>query len=580
MNTKIATAVPAVVAEGKDSRTVLKEKSAHELFFAVVGPVGAGSSHVARQLERKLLSTQFNGKHFTCKILKASNAIREWGIAHNEYDHALPSPIDEKERMQGLGDKMREKDNAEIAVSLAKEIAKTRAEMQGKPFNDGQPVDPDGEPRAYIIDSLKHPAEVNLLRRLYGDAFVLIGVVCSEGVRRERLLNNFFNGRERERPENKEKIENFMSRDANDSDHSSGQHVTDAFQEADFFVDNTPHLTAPDGNWEEVIDDELQGKFDRLISAITHKKIVRPFIAETAMHVAHSAKLRSSCLSRQVGAALIDEAGNIIAIGTNEVPKAGGGVYGEDQLRAVVENRCAFCATPHCSNNLHQNELISDALHALFGKDMSEEMKDEKLRVLRKTQLGGLLEFSRSVHAEMDALLSAARTGVPAVGTRLFVTTFPCHYCARHIVSAGVYEVQYIEPYPKSRALDLHRDAIETVPENWIPPRKTTYFDDVDTERQERHKAVAQGDALGAENPPLVGLKVGEVPAGAGKVLFRPFVGIAPKLYGRVFLKDREYKDKITGEFRMGDAEWGSSWSQHKVSYARLEADLAAKSAS
>ena len=70
----------------------------------------------------------------------------------------------------------------------------------------------------------------------------------------------------------------------------------------------------------------------------------------------------------------------------------------------------------------------------------------------------------------MDALLSAGREGVSTVGTRLFVTTFPCHYCARHIVGAGVYEVQYIEPYPKSLALELHNDAIETNPFKWQPP--------------------------------------------------------------------------------------------------------------
>ena len=37
--------------------------------------------------------------------------------------------------------------------------------------------------------------------------------------------------------------------------------------------------------------------------------------------------------------------------------------------------------------------------------------------------------------------MSAGRKGASTLGTRLFVTTFPCHYCARHIVSAGVDEV-------------------------------------------------------------------------------------------------------------------------------------------
>jgi len=37
---------------------------------------------------------------------------------------------------------------------------------------------------------------------------------------------------------------------------------------------------------------------------------------------------------------------------------------------------------------------------------------------------------------------------------------FPCHYCEGQIVSGGVDEVQFIEPYPKSLAIDLHDDSI------------------------------------------------------------------------------------------------------------------------
>jgi hypothetical protein len=42
----------------------------------------------------------------------------------------------------------------------------------------------------------------------------------------------------------------------------------------------------------------------------------------------------------------------------------------------------------------------------------------------------------------------------------MYVTTFPCHSCARHIVASGISRVVYIEPYPKSLALTLHVDAV------------------------------------------------------------------------------------------------------------------------
>jgi deoxycytidylate deaminase len=192
------------------------------------------------------------------------------------------------------------------------------------------------------------------------------------------------------------------------------------------------------------------------------------------MHHAHGAMMQSACLSRQVGAALVDAAGNVIATGTNEVPKAGGGVYGESFEGVEVDDRCAFRRTADkrfCNNTREQNKIIDELIGDI--QELSVLPIDRKKALaadLRATRIGSLLEFSRAVHAEMDALLSAARKEISPIGTRLFVTTFPCHYCARHIVTAGVDEVQYVEPYPKSQALDLHEDAIQVELSGWKPP--------------------------------------------------------------------------------------------------------------
>ncbi|MBH9538899.1 hypothetical protein I6A82_14475, partial [Novosphingopyxis sp. YJ-S2-01] len=42
--------------------------------------------------------------------------------------------------------------------------------------------------------------------------------------------------------------------------------------------------------------------------------------------------------------------------------------------------------------------------------------------------------------------------------------TFPCHICARHIVSAGLKDVFFIEPYEKSRTGELFADSISIEP--------------------------------------------------------------------------------------------------------------------
>ena len=71
------------------------------------------------------------------------------------------------------------------------------------------------------------------------------------------------------------------------------------------------------------------------------------------------------------------------------------------------------------------------------------------------------LEYGRTIHAEMSAISDAARLGRALKGTILFCTTFPCHMCAKHIVAAGISEVIYLEPYPKSLAGELHGDSVE-----------------------------------------------------------------------------------------------------------------------
>jgi deoxycytidylate deaminase len=78
----------------------------------------------------------------------------------------------------------------------------------------------------------------------------------------------------------------------------------------------------------------------------------------------------------------------------------------------------------------------------------------------KSSQMRNLLEFGRAVHPEMAALTDAARRGVSVAGCTMYVTTFPCHLCARHVVAAGIRKVIYIEPYAKSRTASLYPDSV------------------------------------------------------------------------------------------------------------------------
>ncbi|WP_079248196.1 deaminase [Lysobacter antibioticus] len=93
------------------------------------------------------------------------------------------------------------------------------------------------------------------------------------------------------------------------------------------------------------------------------------------------------------------------------------------------------------------------------NRDLADSLADS---IRSSTYLRDLIEFSRAVHAEMDALITAARNGGNGIqDCVLFTTTYPCHNCARHIVAAGICAVYFIEPYGKSLTDELHSDAID-----------------------------------------------------------------------------------------------------------------------
>lgn len=54
----------------------------------------------------------------------------------------------------------------------------------------------------------------------------------------------------------------------------------------------------------------------------------------------------------------------------------------------------------------------------------------------------GETKYNFVVHAELNAILNAG--GRSLVGSRIFVSLFPCHECAKAIIQSGVKEVVYL----------------------------------------------------------------------------------------------------------------------------------------
>jgi len=76
---------------------------------------------------------------------------------------------------------------------------------------------------------------------------------------------------------------------------------------------------------------------------------------------------------------------------------------------------------------------------------------------LKDTRIADLLEFGRIMHAEMAALMTAARRGTPVRGADLYTTTYPCHECMRLIIGAGIADVVLVAEIAGHRRLDTVR---------------------------------------------------------------------------------------------------------------------------
>ena len=65
------------------------------------------------------------------------------------------------------------------------------------------------------------------------------------------------------------------------------------------------------------------------------------------------------------------------------------------------------------------------------------------------------------IHAEMGAILKAARSGYAEGGADLYLTLSPCSECAKLILQSGVKRVVYLEQYRKTDGVDFLKQFIE-----------------------------------------------------------------------------------------------------------------------
>lgn len=406
---------------------ILNQKNDSEIFIAIVGAIGIDLDSIHQIVSQKLKAFKYDTKH-----VKVSEHVL------GEIFDEKPAFQHENERIEYYMDKgnvLREKFTGTISLGIATKISSLRKKSNEPNLRT-----------AYFINSLKHPDEVQLLRKIYAHGFFLISIYSDEDRRIKYLTET------RHIPLDKAK--ELIKRDTDESV-KHGQHTADTFHLSDFFVNI-------DGN-----SDKLQNDIWRIIDLIFGNPYVTPTFDEYAMYMAFSSSLRSADLSRQVGAVITKDTA-ILSTGANDVPKFGGGVYwpfySEDHQKIIDLPHGRDFKHGKDSNTQTKIEIIDEIINKL-PKSVSQKFSEEEIielkEHLKSSRLKDITEYGRVVHAEMDAILNCARTNISTLNTELFSTTFPCHNCAKHIVASGIKRVVYIEPYPKSKALDFHKDTIE-----------------------------------------------------------------------------------------------------------------------
>jgi len=468
-----------------------------ELVFALIGPAGTDLKAAFSCLRKALLEVGYDVPREEIRLSKLIERFLDKDFSGFSEDKRIETLMDHGTQLRelwGRGDA--------VALLGVMEIVRLRKqEFEGK-----------DNKQAYILHSLKHPHEVETLRHIYGKGFFAISVYSPREERVNLLAKRIARSNPLKSAGARAKSEHLIERDELEEGTTLGQDVKDAFPKADLFVDARAK-------------DVLEQNIRRFVAMLFGYPYHTPTKDEYSMYHAKSAAVRSADLGRQVGAAIASQNGDIISVGCNEVPKSGGGLYwegdqpdGRDFQRgtdATFEQREQMIG--EFVGRFSEHEWLAEKFRVADPKDLVRELMSGKYRdVLKNTQVFSLLEFGRSVHAEMAAITDAARRGVSVRGGVLYTTTFPCHLCAKHIVAAGIERVVYIEPYPKSRARDMYDDSIV-----------------VDSPKHVR-----------------------------GRVNFEPFVGVSPRQYLEIF----EMPEAILRKSNMGKAiEWTKKDSTPRV---------------
>jgi deoxycytidylate deaminase len=447
------------MAENGKASEFLTPLKGQELVFGLVGPIGADLKLVAEVLSQELANVRYAAKRI--KITDCFESFEhDFKLVQRPLEIYYKSYIDAGNELR----RITQRQDILALMSIAA-IRRARSELTG---DRKLPA-----PRtAYILHQFKRPEEIAALRSVYGPCFVQISAHCPRRLRELTLTDKISESYSHERRGDyyQAKAIDLIVRDDAEEEIACGQRVRETFPLADVVINASSPET-------------VRQTCKRFIEAFFGNSFITPTLDEYGVYLARSAALRSSDLSRQVGAVITNDGGDILSASCNEVPKVLGGAYWPEDTFDLRDFKLGYDPSAKV-----KRQILSDVFRRLkedgwlhdghCNKEVSvlvEESLSGNPAPMRDSSIMDILEFGRVVHAEMHALSTAARNGVPVKGGTLFTTTFPCHICARHIVAAGLRRVVYVEPYAKSLAAELYPDSIEIEGDSRIAGPKVSF---------------------------------------------------------------------------------------------------------
>ncbi len=286
-----------------------------ELVLGLVGAVGCDLEAVS-----KLLSDSLRAARYSPITIRVSSLLHQL----DKYEQLARSAGDSEykrisDHMTAGTDLRTRSKRGDIMAWLAVfAIRGIRADLGSLTNEHSGPYGlPAPLPRtAFIVRSIKHPAEIQTLRDIYGRAFFVLSAYAPRETRVKELAGLIARSEGDSQASNfRNKAEELIKRDEDERDENNlGQSVRDSFALADVFIDTSSHSG-------------MKAGIARFVEGLFGYPFITPTRDEFGMYHAFAASLRSADLGRQVGAAIASENGEILAVGCNDVPQAGGGQY-------------------------------------------------------------------------------------------------------------------------------------------------------------------------------------------------------------------------------------------------------------